>query len=318
MKKNAKSTRIAITLLLLGGSFIFILAKGGISVKNKIDVLNNNSQQASVKIKVLNIITGIEDATGINNIKLKELREKGWITILSTSAYSFLDTSIFYLKDKNNSYLLDLAAHGNADAFCSLNITEIIKEINKKCTLDTNTIIYLNGCNTGLYYTALGMSVAQKLANEVHCIVYGARGYLSGTYAQRNEHCTPQNTSPSDAYPGAVVAKGDAVWVRCMPDKDIHKIVQTNDAYYLNLTVDADNKLLQALAKQLNSTHLIQDSLLIESGISMFPDCYVSQGESKYTFYNNFNTIYDFDKKEFHQTDSLFRKELVSKIKQVK
>ena len=35
-----------------------------------------------------------------------------------------------------------------------------------------------------------------KLANEVHCIVYGARGYLSGTYAQRNEHCTPQNTSP--------------------------------------------------------------------------------------------------------------------------
>ena len=64
--------------------------------------------------------------------------------------------------------------------------------------------------------------------------------------------------------------------------------MQTNDAYYLNLTVDADNKLLQALAKQLNSTHLIQDSLLIESGVSMFPTVMYLKGEKVSTFYNNF------------------------------
>lgn len=319
MKSKTKIILTTITLLLFGISmFIFILAKEKTDVKNKIDILKKNRQNTSTKNKVLNIIEGIEEETGANDTTLKQLENKGWITILSTSTYSFIDTTIFYLKDKNKHYLLDLVAHGNAPLFCNLDISEIIREINRKCTLDTNTIIYLNGCNTGLYYTALNMSIAQKLANEVNCIVYGARGYLQGTYAQRNERCYKQNTSPSDAYPGAVDTTGDAVWVKCTPDKNANKMAHTDNAYHLNLPQNAANKLSQVLSKQLINTHLIQDSSIAEFGLSMFPDSYFFHDDKRFAFYNNFYTVYDLDKKELYKTDSLFRNEIVRKIKQVK
>lgn len=80
------------------------------------------------------------------------------------------------------------------------------------------TVVYLSGCNTGLQFG--GDCMARDLAESAGATVCGARGYLAGTHAEKNERCVASFTHAGvvyEAYDGAVDASGDDVWRRFGP-----------------------------------------------------------------------------------------------------
>lgn len=96
------------------------------------------------------------------------------------------------------------------------------------------TEIYLSACNTGLTSVYAPVSIAQSLANAAGCAVYGAQGYMWGTYAEGNEDCKKEYQT-LEAYPGAINAKGRKVWKRFDPNT---QIADLSDMRTLTVAVD--------------------------------------------------------------------------------
>jgi hypothetical protein len=111
---------------------------------------------------------------------------------------------------------LDLDGHGSPQSFSGMGPSDIEafgRSLRTVTGFSANSIIYLDGCNTGL---TDAVCISQVLADAVGCSVYGSKGYLTGTYAEGTAHCYP-TLDGGAPYPGSVEAQGDAVWNRLAP-----------------------------------------------------------------------------------------------------
>ena len=142
-----------------------------------------------------------------------------WIYLEYQDAFDLL-SQIREVRATRNDELIDeveIVAHGNP-SICddlSLGNAAIIAESLRRAVSGTEPPrIYLSGCNTGLEFN--GECIARSLAVAYRAAVFGARGYLTGTHAERSEHCVAAFSLDGimyHSYPGGLDASGDDVWV---------------------------------------------------------------------------------------------------------
>lgn len=80
--------------------------------------------------------------------------------------------------------------------------------------ISEKTAVYLSGCNTGL--ELYGECIARSFAAAFEAPVFGSRGYLAGTHAERTEQCVASFTLEGivyRSYPGGVDGTGHRVWL---------------------------------------------------------------------------------------------------------
>jgi hypothetical protein len=111
---------------------------------------------------------------------------------------------------------IEIVAHGNP-ALCddlSLDNAVVVGESLRRIRgIGDATAVYLSGCNTGLEFN--GECLARLVADSFQAPVFGSRGYIVGTHAERNERCVASFTLDGilyHAYSGGIDADGDAVW----------------------------------------------------------------------------------------------------------
>lgn len=83
---------------------------------------------------------------------------------------------------------LEIVAHGNAaecDDIGIGNARPFGESLQRIAGFSRSSAVYLSGCNTGLSFG--GDCIAQILAEACGASVCGARGYLTGTHAEKNE-----------------------------------------------------------------------------------------------------------------------------------
>jgi hypothetical protein len=118
--------------------------------------------------------------------------------------------------------VLDLDCHGNPGVFddtFSSTALQFGKSLAQSPGFSANTTIILDACNTGLISNFVSVPIAQTVADGARCTVYGAKGYMTGTYAEGNEQCYagPELHAPLPSYPGAQAAVGRNVWIAFRP-----------------------------------------------------------------------------------------------------
>ena len=114
--------------------------------------------------------------------------------------------------------VLDFDCHGNPTVFNHTNINTALqfgRTLAQSTGFSANTAIYLDACNTGLT-SAYGGPIAQTVPDGARCTVYGTKGYMTGTYAEGNEHCYA-STGGLPPYTGAQDAVGRNVWIAFHP-----------------------------------------------------------------------------------------------------
>ena len=85
---------------------------------------------------------------------------------------------------------IEIIAHGNP-ALCddvSLGNAAVVGEsLHRIAGITDATAVYLSGCNTGLEFN--GECIARSFAAAFRAPVFGSRGYIAGTHAERTEQC---------------------------------------------------------------------------------------------------------------------------------
>ncbi|HEX8410684.1 MAG TPA: hypothetical protein VF883_17605 [Thermoanaerobaculia bacterium] len=116
---------------------------------------------------------------------------------------------------------VEIVAHGNpaeCDDIRLESVRTLGESLRRVNGFSRATVVYLSGCNTGLQFG--GDCVARFLAESAQATVCGARGYLAGTHAERNERCVASFSHAGimyEAYDDAIDASGDDVWRRFGP-----------------------------------------------------------------------------------------------------
>lgn len=114
--------------------------------------------------------------------------------------------------------VLDIVCHGAPTIFDHTDMSTVNlfgSELSKLPGFSSDSVIYLDACNTGLTST-FGGPIAQSLANAAGCTVYGTKGYMTGTFAEATERCF-RSTSGLPPYPGGTNAVGRNVWIPFHP-----------------------------------------------------------------------------------------------------
>lgn len=265
--------------------------------KNEKEVIHPDNYK-----KAFNIANDvIDNIFTINNPSRVELIKNGWHIQVFKTDKEMLDTTISQMVQQQY-YLYDLVAHANPLQFYTMSLSSFIKKMNAKCTLDTNTVLYLNGCNTGVpQYRSNNdyRSAAAILADSIGCIVYGSRGYLEGTFAQQNEQCYTYNRVGTDAYPGSVSASGSDVWIRCKPTlthrnkkKQTPKMnVGFKDTYNINTKSNKDSMLKKALFSSISGPPINHKIDSIQ--FCMFPDLVIIIDNDTFAIFNSYNYLID-------------------------
>lgn len=111
---------------------------------------------------------------------------------------------------------IEIVAHGNpalCDDIALGNFAVVGESLRRISGISEKTTVYLSGCNTGLEF--YGECIARSLATAFEAPVFGSRGYLAGTHAERTEQCVASFTLEGivyHSYPGGVDATGERVW----------------------------------------------------------------------------------------------------------
>lgn len=115
--------------------------------------------------------------------------------------------------------VLDFDCHGSPTSFdhtYQASLPGFARGLSQLPGFSSNTVIYLDACNTGLT-SEFGGPIAQEMANAAGCTVYGSKGYLRGTFAEGNEICYASLGSGVGAYPGSRDASARNVWIAFSP-----------------------------------------------------------------------------------------------------
>jgi hypothetical protein len=116
---------------------------------------------------------------------------------------------------------IEIVAHGNP-AVCNDvvlgNVAIAAEALRRIAGIADTTAVYLSGCNTGVEFN--DECIARSFAAAFKAPVFGSRGYLAGTHAERTEHCVASFELDGivyHSYPGAIDAAGDHAWKRFGP-----------------------------------------------------------------------------------------------------
>lgn len=175
-------------------------------------------------------------------------------------------------------HILDFVCHGSPAQFSYTDLLTVDSFSNNLAQIQgvsSATSIILDGCNTGLA-TDFGESIAQRLADATGCNVFGAKGYMRGTFAEGNEQCTASEPDLA-AYPGAVNAFGRDVWIGFAPNPvplDTLKInfmsfsinLRTTDTLAIEETTSREQELSAFL------DNILQEPLIEFPALRMAPD----------------------------------------------
>src|SRR4051795_281937 len=170
---------------------------------------------------MVNIVTIPNDNEPvINNERYRIVRATpaGWIYV-AYNKESDHTSQISRAGAGNPLDILDFDCHGSPTRFNDTDLSSLpvlAQALRSVPGFSSDTQIYLDACNTGLT-SEFGGPIAQALAEEAGCTVFGTRGYMRGTFAERSEECfASANGLPP--YPGASDATGRKVWIRFGPD----------------------------------------------------------------------------------------------------
>jgi hypothetical protein len=117
---------------------------------------------------------------------------------------------------------IEIVAHGNPVVCNDIslgNVAVMAESLRRLPGVTRATALYLSGCNTGLQFN--DECIAASFASSFPGSVYGTRGYITGTHAERNERCVASFTFEGivyHAYPGGDDAAGDRAWKHYGPD----------------------------------------------------------------------------------------------------
>lgn len=157
---------------------------------------------------------------------------------------------------------LEIVAHGNP-ALCNGIVNGnvgVIAESLRRIVGSSPPIVVLSGCNTGLEF--MGECIARSFADAFAGTVYGAAGYLAGTYAERTERCAGSFVLDGivyHSYPGGRDAVGRDVWNRfaAPPSTSSSRPMQikiaTSGFRSVTLTGSAGDELLAAVESVLRT-----------------------------------------------------------------
>lgn len=111
---------------------------------------------------------------------------------------------------------IEIVAHGNpaiCDDVLLENAATVEESLRRIAGVSNHTAVYLSGRNTGLEFD--GECIARSLASSFKAAVFGSRGYLAGTHAERNETCVASLKLGGIVYhfySDGADAVGDDVW----------------------------------------------------------------------------------------------------------
>lgn len=152
---------------------------------------------------------------------------------------------------------IEIVAHGNP-AICndvSLgNFVVVAESLRRLPSVTRATAVYLSGCNTGLRFN--DECIAASFAIAFQGSVFGTRGYVTGTHAERNERCVASFTFEGivyHAYPGGEDAVGNRVWRHFGPNaaptggENMQVKIATSGFRSVNLAGNEAQQLLSAV-----------------------------------------------------------------------
>lgn len=158
---------------------------------------------------------------------------------------------------------IEIVAHGNpavCDDVALENAAIAGESLRRIAGISDRTAVYLSGCNTGLDFN--GECIARSFARSFKAAVFGSRGYLAGTRAERSERCVASFELEGivyHSYPDSADAVGDDVWNRFGPPsgpiggKSMQIKVATSGFRTVNIA-DADGQDLTATIEELVRT----------------------------------------------------------------
>ena len=144
-----------------------------------------------------------------------------WLYIEFADAVDLLSRLSDEVQTSQQLTEIEIVAHGNP-AICNDisigNFAVVAESLRRIPGLAKTTAVYLSGCNTGLQFNS--ECIAASFAAAFEGSVFGTRGYITGTHAERSEQCVASFILEGivyHAYPGGQDAEGDAVWKRFGP-----------------------------------------------------------------------------------------------------
>ena len=237
----------------------------------------------------------------------RKIRDSGWNAIRIEQATGLF--SRIRINNNNKISELDMVVHSipgkfgnyfNMNSICVF--ADSLKEI-----INPKTVIYLNGCNTGVetffYDRCLGISSAQRLANLTGCTVYGSKGYLEGSYAENSEVCS---RCIGNECPGEINASGHSVWRICQPSNDnctcLGYIVDRSSTVTTNFIQMKQNKsnLIKSYAYPIRPFPDFQLQFFEERKGQIVPVRYYVYVLERLICDQKYNSIYSFTNNELH------------------
>lgn len=185
--------------------------------------------------------------------------------------------------------VLEFDCHGNPIVFNHTYFSSayaFARTLSQLTGFSENTLIFLSACNTGLK-SSFGSSIAQRVADGANCTVYGTKGYMSGTYAENNEHCFV-SIDDLPPYPEAQNESGRNAWIAFHPT-GLSKYDKEEDVMSLSININA--------SLNINDQNIALNNALeniIQGGLSVFPILRIAPDLTiNYTTYNNEFLILD-------------------------
>ncbi len=258
---------------------------------------NDETVKNSTKILVYHKNTHLDTC----GFCIKFVEKKGWKPILIERTSEFF-TRITPINNQKISELV-IVIHsipGRLGNYFDLtDITDFARKL--KPLIDSNTIIYLNGCNTGIksydYSDCYGISNSQRLANLTQCTVFGSKGFLTGSFPESNEQCYDCDGT----YCTGIRDSFSRVWKRCTTSVDncaFKSFVKSGSSLYANLLNMKTNNNKNLLSSYNHHTRPFPDfqlQLKFEEKINKY-DFYLLEG----LLYDNRNELlYSYTKNEF-------------------
>lgn len=132
---------------------------------------------------------------------------------------------------------LDFICHGSQTTFAATTLSTVDQfgeSLTQTGMISSATVIYLDGCNTGLASDFDG-PIAKYLADACGCTVYGSQGYITtGAIALGAVECFA-STGSYPSVPGSKHLYGDDVWLEFKPGQSFLKSKRVRRAFVVQV-----------------------------------------------------------------------------------
>nr|WP_295933444.1 hypothetical protein [uncultured Dyadobacter sp.] len=143
-----------------------------------------------------------------------------------------------------NIEILDFICHGSQTTFGDTDLSTVDQfgqSLSQISCIGSDTLIYLDGCNTGLRSGDDG-PIAQDLANACGCTVFGSQGYITtGAIALGDVECF-DSVGSWPPVPGSRHLYGDDVWIEFNPSHSFRKSKRIRKSFIVQVGFKHERK----------------------------------------------------------------------------